>query len=435
MSAVDRPAVVGSRVPVLRLALGAAAAALVLMYFGPLFFALFRPSDPYRDFSQEWLSARNFWTGTPVYAPQHAAMLRHAGFDSPFFEVEMKWNAHPPVAVLVALPFGLITDYATAHLAWNCVTFSLFVLGLVLLARELGVGVRGGAAFGALALVVSWNAVHQHLYQGQLGFLIAFLLAVGWVADHRGRQTAAGVAVGTAAALKVFPGLLLVYFVAAGRWRAAAAALLTGLLLYAAALALFGPAAFETYVRDVLPSLDRFQSSWSNVSLTGYWKRVGAALDVPAVGTIVAAVCRLLVVAAVWWVGRRASGADGHGRAFAFAVVGMLAASPIAWTHYFVLLAVPLLVLWQRLPLGPARVALVVAGAVLWVPERLIPGFYLGIGTVWGMSSLDPMPGGVEMAVVGLGPFTYALTALFLLVGFARPAPVPAPTPITPRFP
>ncbi|VTS01086.1 membrane protein : Putative conserved integral membrane protein OS=Planctomyces maris DSM 8797 GN=PM8797T_17824 PE=4 SV=1: DUF2029 [Gemmata massiliana] len=423
MSAVDRPGV-EPRTPALRFALGAAAAALAFVYFGPVFFGQFRPSEPGRDFSQEWLSARNFWTGAPVYSPQRDAMLRHSGLDTPYFEAEMKWNAHPPVAVLVALPFGLITDYAAAHLVWNCVTFFLFVLGFVLLARELGIDVRGGAAFWALALIVSWNAIHQHLFQGQLGFLIAFLLIVGWIADHRGHQTAAGIAVGIAAAMKVFPGLVLVYFVAAGRWRAVAVALLTGVLLHAVALALFGPAAFETYVRDVLPSLGRFQDSWLNVSFTGYWRRIGFALGAPAVGVAVAVACRLLAIVAIWWVGRSAVGADDRGRAFALAVVGMLLASPIAWTHYFVLLVIPLLFLWQRLPSGLARVALVAVTAVLWLPERLVPALYLGTEAVSG-SSLDTMPNSVWMAVVVLGPFTYALAALFLLVGFARLTPVP----------
>lgn len=426
MSAAARPGA-GPRVSLLRLVFGGAAAALALVYFGPVFFGLFRPSDPHRDFSQEWLSARNFWTGAPAYSPQHAAMLRHTGLDAPFFEGEMGWNAHPPAAVLVALPFGLITDYVPAHRAWNYATCSLFVLGLVLLARELGMSASDGAAFGALALIVSWNAVHQHLYQGQLGFLIAFLLAVGWVADHRGWQTAAGVAIGTATAMKVFPGLMLVYFVAAGRWRAAATALLTGLLLCVVALVLFGPAAFETYVRDVLPSLDRFQESWLNVSFTGYWKRVGTAIGAPALGTALAVTCRLLVIAAIWRVGRRASETGERGRAFALAVVGMLLASPIAWTHYFVLLAVPLLFLWQRLPLGPARVALVAVVAVLWLPERLIPALCLGTDTASG-SSLGSAPGGIGTAILILGPFTYALATLFLLAGFARLTPAPAPT-------
>ena len=75
MSAVTRPAA-ESRVSLIRFGLGAAAAVLALVSFVPVFFGLFRPADPYRDFSQEWLSARNFWVGEPVYSPQRAAMVR-----------------------------------------------------------------------------------------------------------------------------------------------------------------------------------------------------------------------------------------------------------------------------------------------------------------------------------------------------------------------
>jgi hypothetical protein len=436
VAASDTP-LADPRTSVLRLALWASAAVVALLYFGPAFVSVFRPQpDTYSDFVQEWLSARNFWAGDPVYSPQHAAMLKHTGIDLPAFASELPWNAHPPVAVLVALPFGQFADYATAHFAWNLGNFFLFVLSLVLVARELRIEVQGWMIFAALALVVSWNAVLSQLYQGQLNFMILFLLVVAWVADRRGYQTLAGASVGAAAAMKIFPALLLVYFVATGRWRAVAATLLAGLLLHVVALLLFGPTAFETYVRDVLPSLNVFQGSWLNVSLTGYWKRVGVALGVPMLGRILAVVCQFLVVVAVWWVSRRAARAGEPDRAFALVVVGMLLASPVAWVHYFVLLTLPLLIFWQRLSGGPARVLLLVVGVVLWLPERFVPGLLVGRETADTLSSVSPMPGGVDMAFVGLGPFTYALVALFLLVGFARLAPAPAamhaPEPVTP---
>src|SRR5262245_19069847 len=127
MPVVDRPVLVEPRARLLSFALGASAAAVALFFFGPVFVNVFHPSETYRDFTQEWLSTRNFWSGEPVYLPQRHAMLRHTGRDLPSLTIELPWNAHPPIAVLAALPFGLIQDYATAHQTWNLVTFLLFV--------------------------------------------------------------------------------------------------------------------------------------------------------------------------------------------------------------------------------------------------------------------------------------------------------------------
>ena len=407
-------------------ALCAAACALALLAYGPITVRFLRPAPGvYPDFVQEWLSARNFWTGAPVYSPQREALLRHGGVDRPKLDAELPWNAHPPVAVLIALPFGLFTDYPAAHLSWNIVTLSLFVLALALAARELGVPLAWWTLAGGTALVLSCHAVLNHLYQGQLNFIVFVLLVLAWRADRRGQPGAAGLAAGAAAAIKLFPALVLVYFVAAGRWRAALAAALTALGLNLAALTLFGPEEFGTYVREVLPSLDVFRGSWLNVSLTGYWTRVGASLHAPVLGAGAASVCQLAVVAAVWWAGRRAPSPDARDRAFAAAVVGMPLASPVAWSHYFVILALPLLVMWRRSPRGPALLGLLVASAVLWLPERLVFEFLVGpdeIPTDGHLAAYRPVT-----AIVGLGPFTFALVALFVATTLARPARAPRP--------
>src|SRR6476619_3901534 len=111
----------------LRITAWGAAAAVVVLYLGPAFIGVFRPPpDTYLDFVQEWLSARCYWAGDPVYLPQREAMLRRTGRDVATLE-ERPWNAHPPVAVLVALPFGWIPYYRVAHLTWNLITLALFL--------------------------------------------------------------------------------------------------------------------------------------------------------------------------------------------------------------------------------------------------------------------------------------------------------------------
>ena len=99
---------------------------------GPAFIGVFRPPpDTYLDFVQEWLSARCFWAGEPVYLPQREAMLRRTGHERGHARGAALERSSAR-RVLVALPFGLIHDYRTAHLTWNLVTFALFLVAVAL---------------------------------------------------------------------------------------------------------------------------------------------------------------------------------------------------------------------------------------------------------------------------------------------------------------
>lgn len=393
--------------------------AVAVPVFGPQFVSMFRPPG-YTDFAQEWLSARNYWAGDPVYLPQREGLLRRTGEDLPVVEVWMPWNAHPPVAVLLALPFGLTSDYFAAHLAWNLLTFPLMPLALALVARELNLRVPWWGALACAALVVAWNAVQYQLHQGQLNCLILFVLVLAWVADRRGFAFGAGALAGLAAALKLFPALLLLYFVAGRKWRSAGALVLVAGALNLVALAAFGFAAFETYLRDVVPSLDVFRRAWRNLSLTGYFTRLGEALDAPQLGKLIALGARALVALAVWVAARRARCARERDRAFALAVVAMVLASPIAWTHYFVLLSFPLVVAWAGAPRGAALGALALASLALWFGEGFVPRLLVAPGQEVATTDVQPVPTPL-IAAFGLGPFTFAVAALFAVL-FARPA-------------
>ncbi|HSQ55797.1 MAG TPA: glycosyltransferase family 87 protein, partial [Gemmata sp.] len=409
----------------IRAAMGATAAILAIIYFGPAFVGVFKPQpDDYRDFVQEWLSVRNYRAGEPIYLPQRAAMKREIGADIPGFDVGLRYNAHPPVAVLLALPWAMFDDYATAHLAWNLVTVPLFFLSIVLLTREYGIAVQWWAIFPILTLTLLCQSLLCQLYQGQLNFVILMLLVAALMADRRGNQLAAGAAVGVAMALKIVPGLLLVYFAATRRWRAVAAAIVVAAGLNAIALAVFGIDAFRDYVTDVLPSLKVFRGGWRNISLTGYWAHVGMGIGAPAACAIAGVICQFAVVAMVWIVSRRATTPEERDRALGLAILGIPLASPIAWAHYFVFLLPPLLLLWQRLPRGLLFVAFAVATAALWAPERFYPELAIGRTAAAELTNTSPIPPGIVLPVLGLGPFTYALVVLFLLKAFAPFAPL-----------
>jgi len=121
-----------------------------------------------------------------------------------------------PFALLIMLPIAALADWslALAKACWG-------VLGMVALAWSVfETGRRWGwrpalAALGVVLFPVHNNFHHLNLETMLLALLVA---TAGDLAD--GRPARAGVWVGLATALKIFPGLLLPYFALRRQWRA-----------------------------------------------------------------------------------------------------------------------------------------------------------------------------------------------------------------------
>src|ERR1700721_1680752 len=91
----------------LQIAIWALVASTLAFFMGPSFIRQLRPGDrQFLDFSQEWLSAKNYWSGTPVYSDQTAALLRHTGITPDHPDEILLWNAHPPAVTLLPFPFA-----------------------------------------------------------------------------------------------------------------------------------------------------------------------------------------------------------------------------------------------------------------------------------------------------------------------------------------
>ncbi len=297
---------------------------------------------------------------------------------------------------------------------------------IVLVFRELGLPLVGWSLLPVIVLLFLFDPMYQQLAQGQLNFLLVFLLALSWAADRRDCPGCAGVAVGVAAALKLYPAFVFAYFLLARRWPAILTGGIVFLALDGVALAVLGLDEFKTYVSQVLPSLFNYQSSLGNLSLTGFWLRIfnpeahEMVLPLvvnPTVAKVLVMLSRVIVAAIVAWVAWRAKSLGERDRAFAAAIVGMILVSPIAWTHYFVLLVLPLALVWQRLPEGPARWVMVFAFLVVWLPDYYLNAIALGTEqarALMNRAAMAPVKPGVNLAAISFP--TYALLTLFILV-------------------
>lgn len=243
-------------------------------------------------------------------------------------------------------------------------------IGLSVLAVLVGCRLAGARRWQAYALVLLASCTITGLQMGTLNALMFAGLAALW--RLRDRPVLAGLL----AALLIYSKLFLVplplWLLLTGRLRATAT---TG----AALAALFGigqllsPVGLTTY-SGMLDMLARAEAP-DGLSLTGLLMNTGLGLGAATwVARVLAATLLAGCGLAVRSRGPRrpaerspragaVTGAGSDGLLFSAAVAAALLASPIVWSHYLLLLAVPLLVLEGGERIG----ALAVATAISWL--------------------------------------------------------------------
>src|SRR6266576_2968227 len=273
--------------------------------------------------------------------------------------------AYPPLVALLAAPFHPLSA-GVATLFWTLL--SLAAIGAA-------VWVLGVRDWRCYALVAVYPVTRSAVDVGTIGPFLLLATALVW--RWRGHAARAGIATGLSVALKLFLWPLGLWLVVTGRIRAglaAAAFAVLFVLLPWAALGFDGIGAYPGLLRHL--ARDEATSSYSLVA-------IGVRLHLPE---SVATVVSLLVAAALLILSFRiARDQRREPRArdvatLTLALAAALAASPIVWVHYFLLLIVPLALSRPRLsPLWFVPLAYYPLGETAWPAGDALK---LGLGLV-----------------------------------------------------
>jgi hypothetical protein len=378
-----------------------ALAGLVCSLQGPAFIRDLRPArDRGVDFFQDWASARNLLNGLSIYTSHNVTVERYLGYRvnsaDPQIKVEIDRNAHPPTSVLLALPLAGL-DYPEAVLVWNMVSIAAFLVSLWLVCSQLRISWARWSVFPFVTLLLTCNPFRQQIDLGQLNLVVLLLLTGVWAADRSNRSDLAGILLGAATAVKLFPGFVFLYFLIRRQCRVVAAGLISLAMISGLTAAVLGLESYQTYFEEVLPQLQTFRSKWGNASLVGFWTKlfdpaaeqhVRPLWDSPALAMAAILCSALVLVCMLVWAVAMARTRMQLDRAFALTLTAMLLVSPTTWDHYLVLLLLPLMLVWLELPPSVmARVFFMAVFVALWLEPRLlynafIPGGYsTGIAT------------------------------------------------------
>jgi len=287
---------------------------------------------------------------------------------------------YPPLWAAVVAPASMF-PWRIVALGWTAADVMVLVWIVGLSFREtLGrAGPFRWITLSSLTVAFTLTAPVGDVFRlGQLGILLTAACLADTVPDHP--RLPRGVLVGVATAVKLIPGVFILYWLATKRWREASvsAATAVGLWLFAASLR---PDLSREYWTDVIFRTNRVGGAEiaSNQSLHGLLLRMG--WGGPGVYVVLALATLALGM-------RRASVAHARGDELAAAclvgIVGLLV-SPVSWIHHAIWI-VPLV----GVLLGDAsdrRRWLLSAGLlllfVLRVPEWVERGS-LDVGPVFG---------------------------------------------------
>src|SRR5438093_6479374 len=344
------------------------------------------------DLFQDWASARNLLTGLPVYSSHRETIERYLGYRAAEVNIDIDVNAHPPSSILLVLPFARL-DYPDAVLAWNVASLAAFGITLWILAQQLRFRPRRWSIFPLIAVLLICSPFREQVSQGQLNLVILLLITGAWACERSGHPLLAGALLGAFAAIKLFPGFLFVYFLIRRQWKVIAAGVASFVLVTGVSVAVMGVGTYHGYIADVMPEVQRLQSSWINVSIPGLWAklfdprnpldRVQPLWRSPMLARLTTWASQLFVVAVLYLAIRRARTRAEQDVAFGLTVTAMLLVSPITWHHYFLLLLLPVTLLLLSLPpAGSARIAFLLLFSVLFfvnplqLSDAFVPGGY-----------------------------------------------------------
>ena len=360
------------RQPRVRLAILVLLLAVVLAFRALQFVVLTGQIQWGYDFSAYWSAARHLLAGEPIYT---AAQL--AGSYAP--QVQYLYLYPPPLAALVTpLAWLFPTDYRAAAWVWAGLGALILAGSVLALARSERLADRypvlaGRGRWLLVAGAFAFPPVVGELVLGNVHLLLLGLLTVAWLGiqrgDSRGHALAGG-AIGIAAVIKVFPGLLLLWLLLTRRFRAAAWVAIGAGAAVLVTLPFTGIepwTQFPTVLANLSAPSDTTDTLAPTVWLAPYLGFLGARVLVTLAG-----------LALLVWV----ASATAPARSFAIAVTISVLIAPALYHHYLALLVVPfLLALGAGVKLRWLAIAYLLMwagqqtalGEISWVVNRALP--------------------------------------------------------------
>lgn len=179
---------------------------------------------------------------------------------------------YPPLLAQLLIPLAWVGDIEFARVVWLGVNVALLIVTLHSLSRYIPPSYHKALWLTPLLFIPTWQA----FYLGQITILMLALLTGVWVAHHAKKPELAGAILAFSIWIKVFPALLLFYFLWKRDWR-----VLWGVVLYGGLMGVFQVlvSGHEVMFAFIGTLFDLFASgqpaaTYENLSIFGFASRL-----------------------------------------------------------------------------------------------------------------------------------------------------------------
>jgi len=303
------------------------------------------------DFMQDIVAARQFLTHESMY-PRHigALVAQELAQHPPIIEFHgipkrigdfaaVKLNAHPPITGLLLAPLLYLMNFRWIYLLLTACSVISLVGMIFMILGDLGIPSTRRDFLALTFLALGWHPVLSTIRSGQSSIIISALITFAWFSLRKKKSFQAGAIVGIAAAIKLYPGLLIAYFLLRNR-RAFAGGLVTFLTAQLVTIGFCGVENYREFLETMFFLSHPFYSR-TNMSLVAF---IMGFLHVGGLGFLI--MLGGISLLAYWMAMRRESSAtEDLDIEYALCVVMQLLLTPIAWSHYLVALILPLAIL------------------------------------------------------------------------------------------
>ena len=254
-------------------------------------------------------------------------------------------QAHPAGMTLLLALFVPWLHVRAIQLLFSLFSVAALAATVWLLGKGLGFSSTPRLTAALFLALVGCYPFWMVIRNGQIGMILTFLMTLTWYLLRQERDAAAGVWLGIATGLKLFPGLLLVYLLTKRR-----KAFWTGAFTAGAFLLLsFGIVGWHNtldYLRVTNFVQEYYRGYRANLSLLSVFTGI---VPLERYAHILAEVCFVGFIALlVWTVTRRSREATKSVTVdleYAMFMALLPVLSPVSWDHYMVVLTLPLAVL------------------------------------------------------------------------------------------
>jgi hypothetical protein len=162
----------------------------------------------------------------------------------------LNYTPVPPITAILYLPFTVFT-FTTAKLVWNILNALIWLLMLFRLQRYF----KFPAIYTLIFSLVLFIPLKSNFQQGQMYIPVTALLLEGFIAIEKQFNLKAGVLLGIAILLKIFPAIVLGYLVFSRKWKVASLTVVSILTIISVSVIAIDPGIWHNYVFKILPRL------------------------------------------------------------------------------------------------------------------------------------------------------------------------------------